>query len=175
MCPARKQVEHGTGPVASRPAIQDYGVPKSKAGLLSWEDIDKRLTDSRYYWICTVDTKGQPHTTPVDGLWLDETLYFGGSPSTRRNRNLVNNSKVSVHLESGSDVVILHGEAGEQPPLDRALAARLAELHGIKYGYGFKAENFVSGGPGLYIFRPRVAFAWSQFPKDATRWDFPER
>jgi hypothetical protein len=169
----KKQNEHGTAPVPKRPSMHDYGVPKSKAGLLSWADVSSRLSESKYYWICTADPQGQPHATPVDGLWMDDLLYFGGSPRTRRNQNLVTNSKVSVHLESGLNAVILHGQAGEQPPIDRALAAQLADVHGTKYGYGFKAENFISGGPGLYIFRPHVAFAWSQFPKDATRWDFP--
>ncbi len=168
----KKQVEHGTGPTASRPSIPDYGIPKSKAGLLPWTHITVRLSDSKYYWICTVSADGHPHATPVDGLWMDEALYFSGSPRTRRNRNLITNPEVSIHLESGMDVVILHGQAHEQPPLDHALAARLADAHAAKYGYGFKPENFIAGGPGLYIFRPRVAFAWTQFPKDATRWDF---
>lgn len=169
----KKQTKDESGPIASRPSsLADYGVPKSKTGLLAWADITKRLSDSKYYWICTVDSKNHPHVTPVDGLWVDDILYFSGSPQTRRNRNLITNPNVSVHLESGQDVVILQGEAHEQPPLDSALAARLAKEHGGKYGYGFTAENFISGGAGLYIFRPRTAFAWSQFPKDATRWDF---
>jgi len=25
---------------------------------------------------------------------------------------------------------------------------------------------------GLYVVRPRVVFAWTKFPKDATRWNF---
>ncbi len=168
----KKQAKDEIGPRASRPSIADYGIPKSKTGLLAWAQVTTRLSDSKYYWICTVGPNNQPHTTPVDGLWMDDTLYFSGSPRTRRNRNLIINHQVSVHLESGLDVVILHGQAHEQPPLDKALAARLAEAHAIKYGYGFTAENFISGGPGLYIFHPRVAFAWAQFPKDATRWDF---
>lgn len=168
----KKQVKDETGPTASRPSISDYGIPKSKTGLLSWVEITTRLSDSKYYWICTVDPNNHPHVTPVDGLWVDDILYFSGSPRTRRNRNLIVNPQVSVHLESGLDVVILHGEAHEQPALDNTLATRLAKEHGSKYGYGFPAENFISGGPGLYIFRPRTAFAWSQFPKDATRWEF---
>ncbi len=44
---------------------------------------------------------------------IEAAAYFGGSPQTRRNRNLVETPAVCVHLESRSDVVILHGDAQE--------------------------------------------------------------
>lgn len=113
---------------------------------------------------------GRPHATPVDGLWLDDQLDFAGSPQTRRNPNLAANPAVCGHLESGTDVVILHGDTRELLPLDSSLAIRLAEAHAEKYGYGFKPEDFEAGGS--HVFRPRVVFAWRQFPKDATRWHF---
>jgi hypothetical protein len=84
---------------------------------------------------------------------------------------LAANPAVCIHLESGSDVVILHGEAHLHPP-DRALAMRLAEASAEKYGYAPKPEEYEAGG--VHVFRPRVVFAWAQFPKDATRWQFPD-
>jgi nitroimidazol reductase NimA-like FMN-containing flavoprotein (pyridoxamine 5'-phosphate oxidase superfamily) len=107
----------------------------------------------------------------VDGIWLEDRLYFGGSPQTRRNRNLAANPAVCVHLENGLDVVILHGEAHELRAPDHALAARLSEASVKKYGYGPKPEEY--GGEGQFVFRPRVVFAWAQFPKDVTRWRLP--
>jgi hypothetical protein len=145
-------------------------VSKSAKGLLHWSHVADRMTKARHYWICTVSPTGQPHATPVDGLWLQDCLYFGGSPRTRRQRNLAANPAACVHLEDGADVVILHGEARAERP-DRGLAAGLAEASARKYGYGALPEEYETSG--VHVFRPRVVFAWTHFPKDATRWQVP--
>jgi nitroimidazol reductase NimA-like FMN-containing flavoprotein (pyridoxamine 5'-phosphate oxidase superfamily) len=116
-----------SAPVVSRPQIPAVsGLPKHKKGLLPWARVSERMAEARVYWIATVDPACRPHATPVDGLWLDERLYFGRSPETRRNRNLAKNPEVSVHLESGSEVVILYGEARELGDEDRELAQPLS-------------------------------------------------
>jgi pyridoxamine 5'-phosphate oxidase-like protein len=166
----QKQTNRAEGPRASRPQIPaDYGVPKGKKGLLPWSHVGERMAAAMHYWICTVGPAGRPHAVPVDGLWLDDRLYFGGSPQTRRNRNLAANPAVSVHLESSTDVVILQGEAHLGTP-DRSLAIRLAEASVKKYGYAPKPEEYET--VGVHVFRPRVVIAWTQLPKDATRWHF---
>jgi nitroimidazol reductase NimA-like FMN-containing flavoprotein (pyridoxamine 5'-phosphate oxidase superfamily) len=133
--------------------------------------VVERLTRAVHYWIGTVSPDGRPHATPVDGLWLNDRLYFGGSPQTRRQRNLAANPAVCVHLESATDVVILHGEAHAERP-DGTLAKRLAEASAQKYGYAPKPEDYEKSG--VHVFRPRVVFAWTHLPKDATRWRFPD-
>jgi hypothetical protein len=161
----------GPGPQASRPRIPpEYGVPKNNKGLLPWSHVVERLEAARVYWVCAVGPDGQPHATPVDGLWLDGALYFGGSPATRRQRYLRANPAASVHLESGSDVVILNGEARESPGVARALAERLAAASNAKYGYGQSAAGYQKGG--FSVFRPREAFAWKDGLANATRWRF---
>jgi nitroimidazol reductase NimA-like FMN-containing flavoprotein (pyridoxamine 5'-phosphate oxidase superfamily) len=167
-----KQAERETGPTASRPRIPaGYGVPKHNTGLLPWSHVTERMTQTMHYWVCTVSPGNRPHATPVDGLWLDDRLYFGGSVQTRRNRNLAANPAVCVHLENGMDVVILHGEAHElRAP--RGLAIRLSQASAQKYGYGPKPEEYEKGD-GVFVFSPRVVFAWKQFPTDVTRWRFP--
>lgn len=167
--PRKKPTNKGAGPTASRPHIPGYGLPKSSKGLLPWSHVTQRMAEARHYWICTVSPDGCPHATPVDGLWLDDRLYFGGSPQTKRNRNLAANPAVCVHLESGSDVVILHGDAHELRRPDRSLAIVMADTSVKKYGYGMKPEEY-ERAVGVYVFRPRVVFAWKQFPTDATRW-----
>jgi len=82
------------------------------------------------------------------------------------------NPAVCIHLESGMDVVILHGEAREFRAPDRAMALRLAEASAEKYGYGHQPEAYETAA-GVYVFRPQVVFAWKAFLQDATRWDFP--
>ena len=150
------------------PAV--YGLPKHNKGLLPWSHVSERMAQAQVYWITTVDPSGRPHATPVDGLWLDDRLYFGGSQETRRNRNLAQNPAVCVHLESGSDVLILNGEVQELGKEDRELAQRLANASNEKYGYGTKADDYLAGG--TFAFRPQKVIAWKRLFKDATRWEF---
>lgn len=155
-------------PLASRPKIPaEYGIPKHNKGLLPWSHVTERMTQAMHYWICTVGAGNRPHITPVDGLWLDDKLYFGGSPKTRRNRDLMTNPAVSVHLDSSEDVVILYGEAYLQKP-DHELAIRLSKASATKYGYGARPEDYESSG--THVFQPLTVFAWKQFPRDVTRW-----
>lgn len=159
-------------PKVSRPSLpREYGVARGTKGLLPWSHVSARMERAPHYWICTVDPSSRPHATPVDGIWLDDRLYFGGSPKTRRQRNLAANPSVCVHLESGSDVVILHGEVRAERP-DHALAVRLAKASAQKYGYGQKPEEYEK--TAVTVMRPRIAFAWTALPKDATRFEFPD-
>lgn len=163
------------GPKSSRPYVPGYGIPKSKKGMLKWGHVSERMGNARNYWIGTTDSEGRPHATPVWGAWLDETLYFDGSPQTRRGRNLAANPAIVVHLESGSEVVILQGEAHQIRATDREFAIRLAAAYAAKYvdfGYAPSPDTWNNGG--LYRVRPRVVFAWTKFPKDATRWSFED-
>ena len=161
-------------PEASRPYIPGYGIPNDTEGMLPWSHVLQRLTDSFNYWVCTTGPDGRPHATPVWGVVLDGTLYFDGSPETRRGRNLAANPAVVIHLESGADVVIVHGDVRDINGAGRDLCLRLAEAYGKKYeslGYEPDPDAWSVGG-GLYIVTPREAFAWTSFPQDATRWRF---
>jgi hypothetical protein len=160
-------------PIADRPRIPaEYGIPTSTKGLLDWAHAEERLRAATVYWIATSAPDGTPHVRPVDGLWHDGVLYVGGSPETRWARDLVANPRVSVHLDGGSDVVILEGdvellEHGVGPEL----AVTLADLSNAKYPqYGMTPEMYA--GPGPFAIRPRSAFGWTSFPKDVTRFRF---
>ena len=153
---------------ASRPHMPvEYGVPQSTDGLLPWSHVRQRMTDSRYYWVCSVGPGNRPHATPVDGVWIDDRLYFGGSPQTRWYRNLTANPAACIHLENGLEVVTLHGEANIEP-LDHAFVLRLIEMTSAKYGYSMKPEDYEGGA---FVFRPRLVFAWTKFPENVTRWE----
>ena len=155
-------------PIADRPHMPGYGIPENKKGLLDWSHVTERMTVAQNYWICTVSPDARPHATPVWGLWLDDKLYFGGGATTKRSRNLAENRAVTVHLESGSDVIILQGEAIPLTNHDKELTVRLADLSAEKYGYRPKPEDYEA--PGTFVFAPKVVLAWKEFPKDATRW-----
>jgi nitroimidazol reductase NimA-like FMN-containing flavoprotein (pyridoxamine 5'-phosphate oxidase superfamily) len=166
-----KKADQKNSPKASRPYMPDYGIPKDRKGMLSWTHVTERMSGALHYWISTVDTNGQPHATPVDGIWLDDKLYFGGSTKTRRHRNLLANPAACIHLESAMEVVIVQGEAREFRAPDHDFAVQLAEASKKKYGYAPPPEMYESAD-GVFVFLPRKVLSWTQFPKDATRWQF---
>ena len=92
---------------------EGYGVPDTEEGVLDWSWAEERLEQALNYWFATTRPDGRPHAMPAWAVWLDGTVYFEGSPLTRRARNIAENPAVVVHLESGDDVVILEGEAHE--------------------------------------------------------------
>ncbi len=164
-------------PQAGRPLMPDgYGVPEHNDTVLPWSYVDERMSAARNYWIVTASTDGRPAATPVWGAWVDEKLYFDGSPETRRGRNIAQNPRVVVHLESGDQVVILEGQAQIlQSAPERSLAERVAAVYREKYaeaGYSPEATQWDQGG--LMVFEPRMAMGWTKFPEDVTRWKIEE-
>ena len=150
-----------------------YGVPDNEDGMLQWSHVEERMEASRNYWIGTAGSDGRPHSTPVWGVWFDGALYFEGGPTTRRGRHIAANPSVSVHLESGDEVVILEGEAYEIRGEERSLTTRLAEGFSAMYAAsGYEPPPYSWDSGGLYRMTPRVAFAWTNFPHDTTRWHF---
>ena len=162
-----------TTPKADRPLIpKEYGIPTSTTGLLPWAHLDDRLGASTVYWLATSGPGGVPRVRPLDGLWHAGVLYVGGSPQTRWVRDLIANPEVSVHLDDGSDVVILEGTAELlEQGVARPVAESLAAMAGVKYPqYGMTVESYT--GPGPIAIRPRRAFGWTSFPRDVTRYSF---
>jgi hypothetical protein len=122
------------------------------------------MEKARNYWVGTIGLDGRPHVVPVWGVWLDETLYFGGGPDTRWSRNLAVNPQVAVHLESGDDVVIQEGRVERITDPQHPLVTAIDDAYEAKYQ--------MRHGIPFWILRPRLVFAWSKFPDNATRWVF---
>jgi hypothetical protein len=149
---------------------KQYGLPKDEKGLLPWSYVVERMGEAKHYWICTVTPGHRPHATPVDGLWLEDQLFFGGSPEARWQRNLQSNPAMQVHLESATELLILRGEARPLSMPSESLTVTLSNASKEKYGYAPTPEQYTKGG--VYVFQTQVALAWKQFPIDATRWTF---
>jgi len=159
-------------PSADRPRFpREYGVPRTASGLKPWRDVEDRLQSARVYWIATSGPDGVPRVRPIDGLYVDGVLYFGGSPETRWVRDLEANPRASIHLDGGYDVVILEGSVERVNPVPRDLAEKLAAASEAKYPeYGVTADSYDTQLP--FAFRADRAFAWSNFPRDVTRYRF---
>jgi hypothetical protein len=156
-------------PIAERPYVAhpEYGVPQDEENLVPWSWVRDRFTAETNYWVSTTGPDGGSHVRPVWGVFVEDRIHFGGGPRTRWSRNLAANPRASVHLESGSQVVIAEG------PVDRIEDAQDPRLQAIDDAYEGKYR--MRHGPPIWVLTPRVVFAWREFPKDATRFRFQTR
>ena len=95
----------------TRPNLADsYGIQPAAdgTGLIPWSETTDRLATSRNYWFASADREGNPHSTPIWAVWLEDRLFFGTDPNSKKAHNIGANPRTVVHLESGDDVVILH-------------------------------------------------------------------
>ena len=145
---------------------------KSGRGKAKVQPVE-RLRDASNYWLATITTDGRPHSRPVDGVWVEGALCFGGSPATRWVRNLQDNPAVCVHLPSGDDVVILDGSAELVTDPDHPLAALSSVANKAKYPQYYPGDEPPPFRP-FWMLRPTQVYAWALdgFPNRATRWTF---
>ena len=146
---------------------------------LSWDWVAAQLTESKNYWLCSIRPPtpefpaGRPHVVPRWAVFVDGKIYYDGSPETRHNRNIEFNPHISVHLESGTEAIILEGtsQAADKPSPE--LAKKLSKAYKQKYkemGYAPEPNSWDEGG--LYVFIPRQCIAWSKFNEDPTKFIF---
>jgi hypothetical protein len=87
---------------------------------MPWEWAVAQLVAACNYWIAITRPNGRPHTRPVWGIWLNNSLYFSAfGDISLAAQYLAQNSAITVHLESGSKVLPLH--AGESPMDSQAM------------------------------------------------------
>ena len=162
----RKPLEK-TEPRASRPLMKGYGVPKSLEGALPWTWAQERIATSHNYWLTTVRPGGVPHTMLVWGVWLDGAFYFSTSATSRKARNLQQNSNCVVCNENAEEAVIIEGVACK---LSESEIPRQAFIdYKRKYGWDLDPKM----GPVQKV-SPKTVFAMPEklFPKGVTRWKF---
>jgi hypothetical protein len=163
-------------PRTDRPVFPEgYGLPTDTEGLLPWASVEARLVAATAYWLVTVRPDGTPHVVPRWGVWLDGRFWYDGAPTTRHARNLTVNGACSLHLESGTEVVIVDGRSTPARATAQALGARLAVAFEKYHPLGYRPEadswDRADGG-GLHMLTPQRALAWFSFPTDATRFHF---
>lgn len=165
-----KEWAQPAGVNVSLPHMPAMYIGKKRKGFLPWSHAEERLLRSRSYWICTTRPDGRPHSIPVWGMWVDGALYFGTAREARKARNIAHNPAVSVHLESGDDVVIMEGKAVEADLNDKDLRAKLDKECQRKYNMPL----MIMPETVCYRVRPRVVLAWTEkdFPNNSTRWEF---
>lgn len=156
-----------SGPEGERLVIPtEYGVPSQTLG---WAQVRARLEEALRYWLATTRVDGRPHVVPIDGLWMDDALWFGGSPTTVWRSTLAADGRACVHLPDPDAAVIVEGTCEVVVP-DAPCVDRLVGGSAQKYGYSVPASVYAGG---VWRLRPRKVMAWSSMPADATRFRFP--
>lgn len=162
----------------TRPAFPK-GYVDNPASFLTWDWVAAQLTKSKNYWLCSVRpptpeaSGGRPHVIPRWGVFVDGKIYYDGSPETRHARNIESNPLISIHLESGTEAIMLEGisEPAEKPSPD--FGEKLARAYTEKYeDFGYAPEPNTWDEGGLYVFTPRQCIAWTSFTENPTKFIF---
>ena len=168
----QREMSGSMDPEPSQPRMFGGFVGSAK---LPWNWATERLSEARHYWIATTRPDGRPHSRPVWGVWLDQAFYF--STGSLAAQNLATQSAITLHLESGNEVVIIEGVAEQVS--DASLLEQVVNLYNQKYHWDLNPNQLP--GP-FYAIRPQVAFGWhfeesavspeSSALANATRWRF---
>lgn len=129
-------------------ALRLYHQPSNQPPLV-WAWVDAQLGAAGTYWV-VARTPGHPHPRPVWGVWNRHRLLLSiGSPSTVR--ALAADPVVTVHLDSGTEVVVVEGRAGGSDNDPEVIAA-----YDRKYDWKYNPR---SHGP-LTVVIPSTILAW---------------
>ncbi len=145
-----------------------YGHPSEKPPL-DWAWVDGQLESAGTYWVVGC-AQGHPHPRPVWGVWSGGRLFLSiGSPAIVR--ALAADPRVTVHLDSGTEVVVVEGRAAGAVTDEAVIGA-----YDAKYDWTYDIETY---GP-LTRVEPRVVLAWRtagwagrESFQQTGRWSFP--
>jgi len=163
-------------PKGTRPNIPDYGLPKSKKGLLPWKWAENRLKKTREYWIATTRPDGRPHVMVVWALWMNGCIYFSTGAKTVKARNLAQNPHCTMCADNAAEAVIVEGVVETERNVD--VIRKYVPLYEKKYKFklGEMGENLIALKDPLFCLRPMIVFGFweKKFSSSATRWIFTQ-
>jgi nitroimidazol reductase NimA-like FMN-containing flavoprotein (pyridoxamine 5'-phosphate oxidase superfamily) len=149
----------------------------------TWREVSATIEAHETYLVTTVGPSGEPHVTPVLGLWIDERLYFNSADAARKARNLARNPHVAVSVVTDDADFIVRGSAA--PILDVARLDQIARSFPKKYEWWHpqvRDGRFVDAEDDaprtVFEVRPRFVVAFGRRRGlTASRWDFesPDR
>jgi hypothetical protein len=128
-----------------------YGTP-SDQGLLAWSWVEEQLEAAGTYWL-VARNPGHPHPRPVWGVWHGQRLHLSvGSPTLLR--SIERDPVVTVHLDSGTDVVIVEGTTGRAT--ERGPLSSVFEAYNAKYDWDYDVAQYGA----LIVVQPQRVLAW---------------
>lgn len=152
----------------------EYGqTPELREEVLDWPEVAARIAASPNYFVATTTDDGRPYLRPVDGVFVDDALCFGGSPETRWVRHLQQRPEVSASLPDDNHAVILEGAVELVTDESLPVSVALGPANREKYPQYYSGDDAPPFRP-FWCLRPRTVYAWSlaEFPAKATRFSF---
>jgi len=126
-----------------------YGATSDRVSL-AWPWVEQQLSDAGTYWV-VARNRGHPHPRPVWGIWSREQLHLSiGTPALRR--TLREDPAVTVHLDSGTDVVIVEGLLIPAA----ATSSELIQAYNQKYDWDYQASQYGD----FATVQPQKVLAW---------------
>lgn len=117
---------------------------------LAWQWVDDQLAAAGTYWV-VARAEGHPHPRPVWGIWTSGRLHLSlGSPVLRRAAG--RDPAVTVHLDSGTDVVIVEGLVAPAAPTPPPVI----ETYNRKYDWDYQVSEYGE----LLVVVPVKVLAW---------------
>jgi hypothetical protein len=126
-----------------------YGARSDRAPL-PWSWVEEQLAGAGTYWVIARNP-GHPHPRPVWGVWHEHQLHLSlGSPTLRE--ALREDPVVTIHLDSGTDVVIVEGLVSSAAPT----VPKVIEAYDQKYDWEYQVSQYGD----LTEVKPRRVLAW---------------
>ncbi len=149
----------------------------SSLATLEWDEVSARLGAEKVWWMATASPAAGPHSVPVWGVIVDGVAYTTAEPTSRRVRDLHDDPRTVVHLESGSDVLIVRGRWSDEVQAH----VRTAVLAAYAAKYDSPAEAaYLPDAPGMgpldmFVLEPARALSWriEDFEGSHRRWSAP--
>jgi PPOX class probable F420-dependent enzyme len=143
---------------------------------IDWSQVVARLVEPRNYWLTSIARDGAPHAAPVWGVVVADVLYLYSERHTVKAKNLIRDPRVALHLESGDDVVIVHGRLDDRG--DPAASPDVVAALDAKYRDPGDAEYLPSADDAfdvLYALVPTRALMWQMrdYDESQRRWAAP--
>ena len=128
--------------------------------------VAERLQNERVLWLTTVTPNGQPQTSPVWFLWVDDEICLFSRANTPRPQNIRTNPRVAANFDSdgdGGDVVSIEGEA--RIAREKTAAADVPSAYVEKYAAKLAASGWTMASmlvdyPVEIRIRPTRIRAW---------------
>ena len=129
---------------------------------LSQAELDSFLAEHNIAVVATSGPKGKPHAMPVWYAWRDGKVLFHTGEESKKVRNLRNNSRISVVVDTKTapyKVAVIEG-AARLLPGDSALAQEVA-IHYLGETIGRQYVSRSAGGPGTLVeVTPQRIISW---------------
>ena len=126
-----------------------YGAGSAQPRL-AWTWVDEQIARAGTYWV-DARTEGHPHPRPVWGVWYEQRLHLSvGSPVL--SGAMSEHAAVTVHLESGTEVVIIEGLVAAAVET----SAAVIEAYNRKYDWDYQVDRYGH----LSIVQPSTVLAW---------------